>query len=179
MTRPSGSSSSSAPGSSPGLTVTLKSLRNPPLDLSLPGQPLTTSVLELKQKVATELGTEGTDKIRILYRKKPCADSKSVKDVVGDEGGKGPVDFSVMVMGWVAKEKEADTEKEVATGGDTTMVDAAPVAQGESGASVMQAKEFWADLRHFLEQRVRDSQVAERAVELFEQVWKEKGELLP
>ena len=156
----------SAPGSAPAITVSLKSLRNPPLDLSLPAQSLTTSVLDLKQKVVEELGITGTDKVRLLYKKKPCSDSKSIKDVLGDET---PVtaEFSVMVIGGVPEKASEPAE-------DVKMEDA-PVAQGESGASVLESGAFWDDLRGFLEQRIRDQAVAKKATSIFEAAWKEKG----
>ncbi|MCJ1478305.1 hypothetical protein MMC13_006982 [Lambiella insularis] len=157
---------SSAPGSAPTLTVSLKSLRNPPLDIVLPGQAPTTSVLELKQAVAEKVGIQGTEKIRLLYRKKPCADSKTVRDVLGGEVG-AEVEFSVMVMGGMEEEGKGE-------GGDVKMEEA-PVAQGESGGAVLEKREFWEDLRGFLRQRVRDEGVAGEAVHIFEKAWKEKG----
>ena len=170
---------SSAPGSTPSLTVSLKSLRNPPLDLSFSAQAATTSVLELKQKVAAAIGTPGTEKIRLLYRKKPCADSKSIKDLVGDEDGVREIEFSVMVMGGttaaVEKEEEAAKgEEQVGGEGDVQMEDA-PVTQGESGTMVMDRAEFWEDLKEFLEQRVRDPETAEQATRTFQQAWKGRG----
>ena len=181
MRRPS--KPAAAPGSTPSLTVSLKSLRNPPLDLSLSSQSPTTSIHDLKQLVAENIGSVGTDKIRLLYKKKPCPDSKTLKDVIGDDGpAGGEVEFSVMVIGGVQTsaggESSAATAPDVSSGGtgkeeDTKMEDA-PVAQGQSGKEVMDSEEFWQDLQGFLVQRIRDQGVAERAFGAFREVWREK-----
>ena len=151
------------PGAAPAATVTLRTLRGtPPLDLALPATPLTTSILELKARVAAELGIAEAQ-VRILHNKKPCADAKTVKDVLGGEAAKA-VELSVMVMGAAGKEKEAEAPAP------------APAAQGESGAGVMEGKGFWEDLGGFLEQRVKDAEVARKARRLFEEAWREKGQ---
>ncbi|MCJ1315845.1 hypothetical protein MMC15_001165 [Xylographa vitiligo] len=177
----------SAPGSAPALTVSLKSLRNPPLDISLSNKPLTTSVLELKQAVAENIGVTGTDKIRLLYKKKPCADSKTVKDVIGDEVLRD-VEFSVMVMGGVAAAGEAapNAQKDLgSTADEDTKMEDVPMAQGpggvvvldaqgNSGVSLMGSQQFWQDLDAFLVQRIGDKEVASEALAVFTRAWKVK-----
>ena len=176
-----------APGSAPALTVSLKSLRNPPLDISLPNKSLTTSVLELKQAVAENIGVSGTDKIRLLYKKKPCADSKTLKDVIGDEVLKD-VEFSIMVMGGVTTGGEAalGAEKDLgsAADGDTKMEDVPMAqgpsgvvvldAQGPSGAPLLETQQFWQDLDAFLIQRIGNKGVASEISALFSKAWKNK-----
>ncbi|MCJ1407706.1 hypothetical protein MMC19_001777 [Ptychographa xylographoides] len=166
----------SAPGSTPAITIILKSLRNPPLDISLIARPLTTSILELKQEVAGKISAQGTEKIRILYNKKPCVDSKTVKDVLGDElSMPNAIEFSVMVIGGVGsgdRPKEVPVVQSGETAGDTKMEDAPTVAQGASGLEVMESQEFWEDLKGYLFQRVRDEDIAEKASKLFQEVWK-------
>ncbi|MCJ1353845.1 MAG: hypothetical protein MMC33_003832 [Icmadophila ericetorum] len=164
------------------LSITLKSLRNPPLDLHLTSQPLTTSILELKQLVAAELkGVVGVDKIRLLWKKKPCGDSKSLKDLLGDEVGTvREAEFGVMVMGGVpataaaatAGRSEKKEAEDVVMGG---MTEAEPVAQGLHGKGVLDTEEFWTDLRGFLTQRVRDEGIAERAWAVFRDGWEKNG----
>ncbi|MCJ1284253.1 hypothetical protein MMC26_003584 [Xylographa opegraphella] len=175
----------SAPGSAPALTLSLKSLRNPPLDISLSNKSVMTSVLDLKQAVAENIGVTGTDKIRLLYKKKPCADSKTIKDVIGDEVLK-VVEFSVMVMGGVVTAGTAASEAEKYPGSavdsDTTMEDisrpqdlsAARVldAQELSGAPLLGTQQFWQDLNTFLIQRIGDKKVASDASAVFAQAWK-------
>lgn len=113
---------------------------------------------DLKTAVAKEIGVEGTGNIRVLYKKRPCADSKTVKDVLGDEEtGQEGVEFSIMVLGGVA-----EGEKDVK----------ALVAQGASGEEVIVTDEFWGDLRGFLMQRIRDEATAEEMWMAFKGVWK-------
>jgi len=149
------------------LNVTLKSTRNPVLSLSLPGTDMGTSVLALKEKVAKELGIEGTDKIRVLYKKKPVGDVKTVKEVVGEEDVGREVEFGIMVMGY----KEGESKAE-----DTIMQDTeAPVAQGPTGEEVLGGEEFWSDLKGFLVQRIRDEGKAEELFDVFRETWEKKS----
>ena len=174
---------SAIPGSIPAINVSLKSLRNPPLDLSLKAQSLTTSILDLKQAVSESVGNTGTEKIKLLYKKKPCSDSKTLKDVVGDEVAPGgEAEFNVMMMGGVAgtSEKMGTPAEEVpevvmsGTGERSERKDEAPVAQGISGNEVLGTEEFWSDLQDFLFQRVRDQEVAEMALKVFRGAWKKE-----
>lgn len=152
-----------APGSAPALTIVLKSLRNPPLEMTLPAQPLATSVLELKQAVAAHAGLPGAEKIRLLYKKKPCTDSKTVKELLGDEMAK-EIEFSVMIMGGGLS---------VEQGGGAEVADGTG-AHDDGGMAVMQTPEFWRDLEGFLEQRVKSQEVARTAAQMFEEVWRRK-----
>jgi hypothetical protein len=150
------------------LNVTLKSSKNPVMSLSLPDTDLGTSVLGLKERVAKELGIEGTDKIRVLFKRKPVGDVKTVKEVVGEEDVGREVEFGVMVMGY----------KEAATKGDTEMKDAeveVPVAQGPSGEEVLAQGEFWNDLKGFLVLRLRDEGKANEVFEAFRGSWNKSG----
>lgn len=169
-----------APGSAPSFRVSLKSLRNPPLDLPLSSQTPQTSILELKQAVAEHLGLKGTEKIRLLYAKKPCADSKSVKDVVGDgmEEGKEGVEFSVMVMGGLPGAGGEGKKETEGSNVDAQMEDAPVAAEGLSGIGVLRSEEFWEDLQGFLMQRVRNQRVAEGTLGMFKDAWREKGSSL-
>lgn len=187
---PSSSSSSSSSQQPPTtasqkektVSITLKSLRNPPLELKLQDQSLDTSVLDLKNAVARELGLDGVGKVRVLWRKKPCADSKTVKDVVGGElsaegGEEGVVEFSVMVIGGVGGGGGgADGEKKVEPKMEMD-VDTTPpvVAQGPSGEEVLGTEEFWEDLRGFLVQRLRGGGKAGEVFEAFRGCWRGRG----
>lgn len=138
--------------------------------MKLQEQSLDTSILDLKTAVAREVGLEGVGKVRVLWQKKPCADSKCVKDVIGDsEDGSEGVEFSVMIIGGSAgaddaKKSEPPTEMEV---------DTPPVAQGPSGEEVLGTEEFWGDLRGFLVQRLRDEGKAGEVFEAFRGAWRE------
>ncbi len=80
--------------------MTLKSLRNPPLDLRLASQPPTTSVLDVKHAVSRQTGLP-LDKLRLLVRKKPVADSKFLRELLAGPDERS-VEFSVMVLGGAA-----------------------------------------------------------------------------
>jgi len=147
------------------VNLTLKSSRNPVMSLSLPGTDLGTSVLQLKEKVAEELKVEGTEKIRVLYKKKPAGDIKTIKELVGEEDIAGELELSVMVMGY----KEESIQKGAE---DTEMKDVeAPVAQGPSGGEVLGSDEFWGDLKGWLLQRLRDEGKAGEVFEKFKGSW--------
>ncbi|KAH6645972.1 cell-cycle control medial ring component-domain-containing protein [Truncatella angustata] len=150
-----------APGSERSLRVTLKSLRNPPLDIKLTSQPLSTSVLDLKQKVVEESGVP-LEKIKLLYKKKPVVDSKILKELVGEDDG-ASVEFSVMVLGGAAAAAKKPEE-----------APAADVAQGASGTETLESGEFWDDLKGFLLQRVRDERQASDLFETFQAAYKSK-----
>lgn len=116
-------------------------------------------MLQLKQRVAQEVGLGSVEKIRLLWRKKPVGDVKTLKEISGSEGGGRGLEFGVMVLGGVP-EKSAEP--------------VAPVAQGESGVQVLRTEVFWEDLRGFLEQRVRDRKVAAEASRLFREAWEKR-----
>ncbi|KAL2171633.1 hypothetical protein VTG60DRAFT_2201 [Thermothelomyces hinnuleus] len=193
------SSSAAASGASTTTTstvdVTLRSPRNPPFEISLPATPLATSLAELKERLADETSIP-LDKIKLLHNKKPVADTKLLRDLVSlakegaesQEGG-GALELGVMVLAGGAgffklKEKPAAAPEEEKKDDkvmeadkqdkDVDMVDAAataPVAQGLSGKAVLETDQFWADLKGYLQQRVRDEEVAGEAVELFKKAW--------
>ncbi|KAI1357538.1 cell-cycle control medial ring component-domain-containing protein [Xylaria arbuscula] len=152
-----------APGQERSLLVTVKSLRNPPLDLRLSSQSLNTSVHDIKTSVSEETGI-AEDKIKILHKKKPIPDSKVLKDLVSEEDT--AVEFSVMVMGGAAAAAAATAAKQEAQH---------DVAQGLSGADVLQTDDFWADLKGFLLQRIRDEQLAADLTTTFQEAWKAKA----
>ena len=184
MRRPS---KPTAPGSLPTVTVTLKSLRNPQIDVSLTSQPLSTNVLDLKQITAEKANAVGgAEKIRLLYNKKPCADTKTLKDVVGEGVVAGQeVDFTVMIIGAAPSAGGAPPEAEkvedvvmegVGTEGKGNE-EVVPVAQGSSGKEVLDSEKFWDDLKGFLIQRVRDEDVAGAVWGTFRESWKAKTRL--
>lgn len=153
------------------INVTLKSSRNPVLSLNLPSTDLGTTVLDFKQKVASDLKLEGTEKVRVLYNKKPAGDLKTLKELVGDESLEAgqEIELGVMIMGY----RDAD----VAKTGDSTTRDTmgeTTVAQGPSGEEVLGGEEFWADLKAFLVQRIRDEKKAEEVFDRFRGCWEQR-----
>ncbi|KAI9835636.1 MAG: hypothetical protein M1837_003694 [Sclerophora amabilis] len=165
-----------APGQEPAVNVTLKSLRNPPLDVTLPNQSVSTSILDLKQAVSDQSRIP-TDKIRLLFKKKPCADSKVIKDLVAE--GEGTAEFSVMVIGGAAAADMASTPPaappgERRTSSKNDVVDP-PVAQGPSGVEVLETGEFWDDLRGFMMQRLKDEAEGDKVSRIFKEAWQKQA----
>ena len=148
------------------VNITLKSSRNPVLSLSLPGTDLGTTVLQLKEKVAQELKGSSIEKVRVLYKKKPAGDIKTLKELLGDEDVGGEMELGVMVMGYKDESVLKPAE-------DTEMKDAeVPDAQGPSGEEVLGSEAFWEDLKGWLLQRIRDEGKAGEAFEKFRGSWK-------
>ena len=156
------------------VTIMLKSLRNPPISLTLPSQPLSTSVIDLKSAIAKEVRAKSIDGVKVLYNKKPCADSKTIKDVIGEEEVPSEIEFSVMIMGGVAVPEQKTEVGGAAEGGDKMEVDQPP-AQGSNVDEVMESDEFWNDLKSFLSQRLKNDGKADEVTNVFRQSWKGKG----
>lgn len=131
------------------LSITFKSLRNPPLDISLPPQDPTTSLHALKTALSSTTGIP-TAKLRLLYKKKPVADSKVLRELLSDEetaAGVDALEMGVMVMGGAAAKAPAEEK------------------------SVVETEEFWGDLRGFLLQRVKDEKEGGELYDLFRGAW--------
>jgi hypothetical protein len=153
MPRPLAKKQKLAPGQERSLSVTLKSLRNPPLDITLPSLPLSTSILSLKESTSEQTSIP-TSKLRLLWNKKPVQDSKTLKDVVGEEYEGVKVELGVMVIGGAAGVKREEEVEPV-------------VAATGYGEEVLKTKEFWGDLRTFLVQRLKDEAEGERGWGVF------------
>jgi len=147
-----------APGQERSINVSLKSLRNPPLDITLKSQPPTISVLDLKSAVSRQTNIS-VENLRLLYKKKPAGDSKILKDLIAEE--ESNIEFSIMVMGGAASMKQPE--------------EAAPVAQGLSGSDVLASEEFWGDLKGFLTQRLRDEGEGRKVFTVFKTAWESKA----
>lgn len=144
----------------------------------MPGTDVGTTVLEIKERVAGELGLAGTEKVRVLWNKKPAgSDVRTLKEVVGEETVRAgrEVELGVMVLGYKDVEgAKAETETETE---DAVMRDAegeGAVAQGASGEEVLGGEEFWADLKGFLLQRIRDEGTAGEVFERFRGSWEKR-----
>lgn len=155
MQRPLQKKQKLAPGQERSFTVSLKSLRNPPLDIKLTSQPLSTSILSLKEAIESQTSIP-VSKLRVLYQKKPIPDSKVLKDIVGDDDTTSKLEFSVMVIGGAAALKPK-TDEEVEP----------KVATGITGTEALHSEEFWQDLNGFLTQRLKDEHVASKYTTIF------------
>ncbi len=154
-----------APGQERSVKVRLRSFRNPPLDMICSGQSLSTSIHDLKQSVS-EQSAIPSDKTKLLYKKKPCPDSKTLKELLAD--GDVDVEFSVMVMGG-APSTTVDTPVE-----SQTPAEGAPeasVAQGPSGEALLESEQFWEDLKGFMMQRLKDEKISTELKGVFREAW--------
>jgi hypothetical protein len=146
--------------------------------------PSTTSIFDLKTAYSTSTSIPAA-KIKILYKKKPAADSKTVAEVIGQDAG-SEVEFSVMILGGAISTPvtsppavaPSEAEKGLGSGGgedvemegmDTAGVGS--VAQGPSGKEVVTSEEFWTDLHDFVVQRLRDEKEGERLVGVFRRAY--------
>ncbi|KAE9371986.1 hypothetical protein N431DRAFT_456743 [Stipitochalara longipes BDJ] len=142
-----------APGAEKSITVSLKSLRNPPLDIELKALPLSTSILGVKEKIAEDSGI-AVGKLKVLWEKRPVGDSKTLKDLVGE---KDRVEMGIMVLGGGAGASKGKEEVEP------------KVIGGEigGGKEVLKSEEFWADLKGYLVGRLKDEAEGERVWGVF------------
>ncbi|KAM3465344.1 hypothetical protein NHJ6243_001620 [Beauveria neobassiana] len=166
MSKPRGRAAA-APGQERSVTVTLRSLRNPPLDITLAAQALDTSLLDVKQAAAARARIPA-DKLKILHNKRPVPDSKILRDVVG-EGQAAVVEFSVMVIGGAAAilpEETMDVDGDAGEGAG-----AARRRRAEKGEAAVEQDRFWEDLNGFLMQRVKDEDTAAELTTVFKNAW--------
>ncbi|KAI9704693.1 MAG: hypothetical protein M1820_005441 [Bogoriella megaspora] len=185
---PPGTTSRQSPPTQPTLlTAHLKSLR-PATTTSLLNLPPTTSIHSLKSLYANQHPSSSsldTSKIKILFNKKPVADSKTLGDVVGEDGSR-EVEFSVMVVGAgttpktverddpmdavpTAEGKRAGRGEGVKEGGGEEMDWKAEGGEEEEVKRVLEGEEFWRDLRGWLEGKLKSGREAERLAG----VWRE------
>jgi hypothetical protein len=103
------------------------------------------------------------DKIKLLYSKRPVADSKTLKDVLGDGSGQGgqAAEFTVMLLGGAVPSVSAPTA-EVADAPAGTQ-DATRIPVGKE----LETEDFWIDLKGFLIQRLKDEKEGERLAKVF------------
>ncbi|KAI9874951.1 MAG: hypothetical protein M1830_009093 [Pleopsidium flavum] len=154
-----------APGQERSVTVRLRSLRNPPLDMISSAQPLSTSVHDLKQTVSEKAGIP-SERIKLLYKKKPCTDSKTLKELLAD--GDTDTEFSVMIMGGSSSPSATEATETPAPAVEESEV---PAAQGPSGEALLGTDEFWEDLKGFLTQRLKDEKKSEQVFGVFKGAW--------
>ncbi|KAK0766931.1 hypothetical protein N5P37_000661 [Trichoderma harzianum] len=157
------------PGSERSIDITLKSLRNPPLDITLPAQPLSTSVLDVKAAVSAQTRIP-VEKMKLLLNKRPVADTKVLKELLAKEADR-TIDFSVMVIGGAA----AIPPEEEKPAGEAMETTDEPVATAQADAAAVEAElesdAFWADLSGILQQRLKAQDKAEELSSLFRSSW--------
>ncbi|KAL5425102.1 hypothetical protein PMIN06_007954 [Paraphaeosphaeria minitans] len=183
--RPNPTTSSSSQDASPStLTVSLKPMKpSHPTVTQDKVAPAATSIYDLKTAYAAQTSLPAA-KIKILYKKKPVADSKTVAEVVGVDAA-AEVEFGVMVLGGavaggtpvqsppaLAPAEEKGLAVTVAAGAAEEVKEKTetPGAQGPSGKAVVNDG-FWVDLKGFVVQRIRDEKEGQRMVGVFKSAW--------
>ncbi|ERS95049.1 uncharacterized protein SPSK_01936 [Sporothrix schenckii 1099-18] len=174
----SASSSTSAPGQAPAITVSIKSLhRTQPLDVVL-ARPAyafalaTTSLLDVRTALS-ETSHVPVDKLRLLYNKKPVSDSKVLKDLVADES-ETEIKLGVMVAGG-AETVAAAAEAAASVAAAQAKAATAPTDGQETPTAIAAESEaFWNDLRGFLVKRTGSKTQADELFSLFLRSWEER-----
>lgn len=169
-------SASSSAASSATLTITLKPLRSTSPTVTLQSQAPTTSIYDLKAAYAKDASVD-INKIKVLWKKKPAVDSKTVAELIEDPSAKD-AEFSIMLLPGAATSSPAQTPVStppvevpppvLPAGGN---VGGSAAAQGPSGTEMLRTEEFWGDLKGFLAQRLRDEAEGERLAGVFRGAW--------
>ncbi|KIH94967.1 hypothetical protein SPBR_03840 [Sporothrix brasiliensis 5110] len=175
----SASSSTSAPGQAPAITVSIKSLhRTQPLDVVLASPAYafalaTTSLLDVRTALS-EKSHVPADKLRLLYNKKPVSDSKVLKDLVADGSGT-EIKLGVMVAGG-AETVAAAAEAAAASVAAAQAKSATAPTDGQETPTAIAAESeaFWNDLRGFLVKRTGSKTQADELFSLFLRSWEER-----
>ncbi|KAF1933414.1 uncharacterized protein M421DRAFT_415756 [Didymella exigua CBS 183.55] len=166
-------------------SITLKPMKPSTPTLPLPGTDASkTSVYDLKSHYASATGIPAS-KIKILYKKKPVADSKLVSEIVGADAGTD-LEFGVMIMGGAtavtpaespaatpaaAAPSESDKGLAGADAAADTAASGGATVVGPSGKDVVATEAFWGDLNNFMLQRIKDENESERLVGVFRKAW--------
>ncbi|KAK1074205.1 hypothetical protein LTR12_010801 [Friedmanniomyces endolithicus] len=176
------------------VTATLKPMRGSGETIIVADLTLTSTIHDVKTSYAQQSG-QPQDKIKLLLNKKPAADLKTLQEL-GVEGE--TVEFSVMVMGGggsAATTPAVEKSEPVMSapgsapaGGDDKMevdsqtpapasekalaeADGKASAQGGTVVEMLKGEEFWADLKGFLAQRLRDEGEGEKLAEVFREAY--------
>ncbi|KAK5741228.1 hypothetical protein LTR17_004168 [Elasticomyces elasticus] len=186
------SSSASQAAKQKNVTATLKPMRGGET-VTVGDLTLTSTVHDVKTAYAGKSGVQ-QDKIKLLLNKKPAGDLKTLGEL-GVDGES--VDFSVMIMGGAtpattpAVEKSEPTMPVPAVGGGEDKMEIDSQAPGSEKAQadaqekagdpkasgvddMLQSEEFWADLKGFLTQRLRDEGEGAKLVEVFKAAYEKR-----
>lgn len=138
----------SVPGQARAISITLKTLRDPPLHFQLSRDPSTT-VAEIKDEISSQASLVSS-KVKLLYNKKPVGDAIKVSDMLDE--GKNEVTMTVMLMPGAIQPKVPTLESQ------------SSVAPADL---ILRTDNFWDDLRGFLTLRLKDEDVANRTTDVF------------
>lgn len=181
---PSRKRAAPSPGSQQTISVTLKPIKASAETTSLPSQSPDTTILDLKTEYAQKANHD-VSKIKLLYNKRPASDLKTLKELLPEPTPK-EVEFSVMIMGGAGVASPAAPSTPALEIPDPTKLpaktqvsDPAPLSEkaeslaqttsssGNNAADVLKSDDFWADLKGFLVQRLKDEAEGERLLGLF------------
>ncbi|KAH7051181.1 cell-cycle control medial ring component [Macrophomina phaseolina] len=176
----------------PTATITLKPTRST-LPTYTPPTPLpttTTSIHDLKTAYAAHANLPSASKIKILFAKKPVSDVKTIAELLPSPSASS-IELSVMVMGGagaggasnssdagtpavstperVASPPPAPSQPEIEMGEAPPATGSAP----SDAAEVLRTDEFWADLKGFLVQRLKDEGEGGRLAGVFREAFEQ------
>jgi len=168
--------------SSATLTITLKPLRasaTGPNTVVVKDQTPESSIYDVKAACAAQAGY-ATEKVKILWERKPVSDSKTVKEVVGEDATPGAeVEMGVMFMGQPtqapsggsAEPSAAPTAEEQGPDRRASVYEDASSAQAGHGEAVLETKEFWDELQSFVSQKLHNDSLTTNVMQGFRQSW--------
>ena len=163
-----------APGEEPSVTISFKSVRDATFHAKLLPQPLSTGVFDVKHAFAGQQNLP-EDKVRLLYKKRPCPETKTLKDLVSP--GQAEVEFSFMVMGGAGHttSSTATTPDGRTKEGSSYLGRAGKDGQAPAAtptlAGHLEKDEFWQDLKGFLRGRCDNDSEAEKISDVFRRAW--------
>lgn len=163
--------------------MTLKPLKGTD-KLDLTAQSPNTTILDLKTQYAQKFSLE-VSKIKVLLSRKPCADLKTLKDLLTDPLPQ-QAEFSIMLLAGASVSSPAPSPAPASPAiqvpdPQTLPPDSAPLSEhamaeadagphaNDTASQMLQSDEFWTDLKDFLVQRLRDESQGERLVRVFRQ----------
>jgi len=165
--------------SSATLTITLKPLRasaTGPNVVVVRDQTPDSSIYDVKAACAAQAGY-AAEKVKILWERKPVSDSKTVKEVVGEDATPGAeVEMGVMFMGQATQapsggSAEASAVPAAEEQGDRreSVYEDASSAQAGHAEAVLESKEFWDELQNFVSQKLHNDSLTSKVVQGFRQ----------
>ena len=165
-----------APGEESSVTISFKSVRDATFHTKLPPQPLSTGVADVKHAFAGQQNLP-EDRVRLLHKKRPCPETKTLKDLVSP--GQAEVEFSFMIMGGAGHTTSSTATvpdgriKEGASHLGGAGKDGQAPAETPTPAAHLHKDEFWQDLKGFLRGRCDNDDEAGKISDVFRRAWTE------
>lgn len=172
--------------SSATLTITLKPLRasaTGPNAVVVKDQTPDSSIYDVKAACAAQAGYT-TEKVKILWERKPVSDSKTVKEVVGEAAAPGAeVEMGVMFMGQPTQapargsgeSSPVPVAEEQGTDRRESVYEDASSAQAGHGEAALESKEFWDELQGFVSQKLHNESLTTKVMQGFRQSYQSRS----